>query len=186
MLLAKRGMRILKNVEEYRAVFGFPIIDYYRRLGFDFEKESYDVLANEWASYYDAFCCESPLCDGVYNVIKIFKEQGKKQIILSMAEKGRLFLWLKRLGLFEYFDEIIGLDNIYAESKIGLARKWFESNNEKNSVIIGDTEHDFAVAKELGVDCILVCGGHQNRKTLEKCDVPVLNSVKELLYRKDI
>ena len=45
-MLEERGLPIIPNIEYYRDIFDFPIIDYYRGLGFDFEKESYeDVLA---------------------------------------------------------------------------------------------------------------------------------------------
>ena len=48
-MLSKRGLPVLPDVEAYRQVFGFPIEAYYRRLGFDFEKEDYHtVLAPEW------------------------------------------------------------------------------------------------------------------------------------------
>ena len=161
-------MKTLKNIDEYHKVFGFPIIDCYRRLGFDFNKEPYDTLANEWVKSYDELCCKSELCEGVFEVIKDFDNKGIKQVVVSMEEESRLVKTLKRLDIYNYFNDVIGLDNVYAESKIELAKKWFENYNDKNSVIIGDTDHDFFVSKELGIDCILVCSGHQSRETLEK------------------
>ena len=35
-LLRDRGLKTLDSVDDYHKVFGFPIIDYYKRLGFDF------------------------------------------------------------------------------------------------------------------------------------------------------
>ena len=52
VLLAKYGLPELKTRERYYEVFGFPIIDYYRRIGFDFEKTDYSILANEWVEIY--------------------------------------------------------------------------------------------------------------------------------------
>ena len=40
-MLAERGLPVIPSVEAYREIFGFPIDEYYRRLGFDFEKEDY-------------------------------------------------------------------------------------------------------------------------------------------------
>ena len=53
-MLAARDLPTFSSVEAYREVFGFPIDEYYRRMGFDFEKEDYEtVLAPEWASVRD-------------------------------------------------------------------------------------------------------------------------------------
>ena len=37
-LLERRSLRIIESEEAYRELFDFPVIDYYKRLGFDFEK----------------------------------------------------------------------------------------------------------------------------------------------------
>ena len=34
--------------ERYRDAFGFPVIDYYRQIGFDFESESFDAVARPY------------------------------------------------------------------------------------------------------------------------------------------
>ena len=51
-LLSDRGLPTIESKEEYRKVFRFPIIEYYRALGFDFEREPYEVLAPLWVSEY--------------------------------------------------------------------------------------------------------------------------------------
>ena len=43
-LLEDRGLPKIASVEDYRRVFRFPIIEYYRSLGFDFDKEPYEVI----------------------------------------------------------------------------------------------------------------------------------------------
>ena len=40
--------------------------------------------------------------------------------------------------------------------------------------------HDYDMARALGADCILVAAGHQSRPVLERCGVPVLESLWEL------
>ena len=51
-LLTAHGLTPFSTVTEYRERFGFPIIDYYRRMGFDFDVTPYDELAVEWVDYY--------------------------------------------------------------------------------------------------------------------------------------
>lgn len=47
-------------------------------------------------------------------------------------------------------------------------------------LFIGDSRHDYEVAEAMGVDCILLCGGHQSRARLERCGVPVVDGLLEL------
>ena len=51
-LLTAHGLPRIGSVEEYREKFGFPIIEYYRRMGFDFAVTPYAELAVEWVAYY--------------------------------------------------------------------------------------------------------------------------------------
>ena len=41
-LLSRRGLPTV-SLERYREIFTFPIIDYYRKAGFDFSVEPYEV-----------------------------------------------------------------------------------------------------------------------------------------------
>ena len=40
-IVKKYGVRDALNLDEYREVFDFPVIDYYRNVGFDFSKASF-------------------------------------------------------------------------------------------------------------------------------------------------
>ena len=52
-MLRDRAMPSIPDRAYYRGIMGFPIEDYYRALGFNFEKEDYHrVLAPEWVGYY--------------------------------------------------------------------------------------------------------------------------------------
>ena len=52
MLMERYKIDNALDKTSYREKFGFPIIDYYRKIGFDFEKISYKELANEWIKIY--------------------------------------------------------------------------------------------------------------------------------------
>ena len=47
-LLARRGLEQMGSKEIYLEHFGFPIIHFYERLGFDFSKEDYNDVADEY------------------------------------------------------------------------------------------------------------------------------------------
>ncbi len=177
VLLKRQGLPLIENRKQYRDVFGFPIIDYYRKLGLVTTQESYNELAPIWVDIYNELEKSAKIFDGVEDKLKKIKAAGIKQIILSATEAEMLKGQVKRLGIYDYFDDILGLDNIRAESKIAVAKEWIKKEKPQKAVFLGDTTHDFEVAKQIGVECILIANGHQSREVLEKCGTKVVDSV---------
>ncbi len=181
-LLAKRGLPVLENEEKYRSVFGFPIRDYYVKLGFDLEKESYsDVIAPEWVAEYLVQSENCGLRKGVGEALDKFNEMGLRQTVISATETNMLISQLRGLGIYGYFEDVRGLDNIQASSKVGIAEKWRAENPDAVALFVGDTTHDAEVAKAIGADCVLVAGGHQPEEVLLECGVLVLDGFDSLV-----
>ncbi len=182
-LLRRRGIATVDSVERYHEVFGFPIIDYYRRLGFDLENESYEnKVAPEWMAEYLENSKAAGLRKGVSEMLEFFKEQGVRQTIISASETGLLKRQLKELRIDGYFDEIYGLDNINAGSKTALAIKWKEAHPDARALFIGDTDHDAETAKAINAECVLVAGGHQSESALRASGYAVAKSFSELKF----
>ncbi|MBR7142985.1 MAG: HAD family hydrolase [Clostridia bacterium] len=179
-LLKKRGLPLMSGKAEYQSKFGFPIIDYYRRLGLDFSKEPYDVMAHEWVRSYLELAPLAPVYPGVKEAMTCFASHGLFQVLMSATELSMLQKQLVDLGMAESFDLVLGLDNIYANSKLHLAEKWRRENPTAVALMLGDTEHDHQVAEAMGVDCFLIAQGHQNRSTLEACGCPVFDDLFEV------
>jgi phosphoglycolate phosphatase len=55
--------------------------------------------------------------------------------------------------------------------------------NANDAWMIGDTNHDFEVARELGINCILVADGHQSFERLKETGAEVASSLDELQER---
>ncbi len=181
-MLAARGLPTIPDVDTYRELFGFPIDDYYRRLGFDFEKEDYDtVLAPEWVARYLAGEASCPANAGVAETLAAAEALGVTQIMISASNLAQLQAQLKRLGLSDAFSLVLGLDNIHARSKTHLAVAWKEAHPDARPLFIGDTEHDAAVAASIGADCVLFTGGHQSRRKLSECAVPLIDRIEDVL-----
>lgn len=178
-LLEKRGLKTIDSVEEYREKFTFPIIEYYSALGFDFDKEPYETIAHEWVENYKRLSPNIKTTEGVRKLIAYFDKLGLEQMILSASEREMLEEKLSQLGLSGYFCEILALDNVYAHSKLNIAKEYFESHDKRNYLMIGDTTHDAEVARELGIDIALVCA-HHSRKKLEATGYSVFDNMKEL------
>lgn len=181
VLLAKYGLPELKSRERYYEVFGFPIIDYYRRIGFDFEKTDYSILANEWVEIYLEKVKNAPLRDEIYETVVKIRDMGIKQTVFSMTQISMLKHQLELLNISDLFDEICGLDDIYASSKLALAESWRKAHPEEKTIYIGDTSHDVESSKIIGSSCFLLSGGHERLSELEKTGVPIINSPTEIL-----
>ena len=180
IMLRKYGVKEIESVEAYRRAFGFPVRDYYERIGFDFSKVPYDVLAIEWVELYLEHTKEPRLMNGVDELLSFIKEKGIDQLVLSACEIEMLTSQLEQLGVKNHFGEIIGLSNIHAAGKADLARAWREKNPEARALLIGDTTHDFEVAEILGADCALYTGGHHDRERLSSCRAVVFDNFSEL------
>ena len=107
--------------------------------------------------------------------LRAFHEAGFRQVILSASKRQNLLGQMARFDILPYFDEVLGLDHIYATSKEGIGRAWMERAGVDPAccAMIGDTLHDADVARALGVQCILLCDGHQLKSTLQTagCEV---------------
>ncbi|MCX5632817.1 MAG: HAD hydrolase-like protein [Phycisphaerae bacterium] len=179
-MLACRGMKTT-SIFEYQKYFDFPVINYYIKLGFNFEKESFDDVAKEYIRAYESQCRECHLRQGVIDVVKQFKAKGFLQSVLSASQQSSLFGILEFFGLKEFFENIAGLDDYYAHSKIDIGRKLLKNLaiSGREILLIGDTTHDYQTACELEADCLLLPAGHQSRERLVACGAKVCDSFDE-------
>ena len=181
-LLGAHELPLVTSVEQYRSLFGFPIQDYYARMGFDFDKVPYAVLAPEWMDYYFEYSADSTVYPDIPDVMDALHGMGVEQWILSATEVNMLRGQLESLGILSRFDGILGLDNIHAHSKKEIGVAWKNANPDVRALMIGDTDHDAEVAAAMGIDCVLVAAGHQSSERLEKCNcLAVVDTVKDVL-----
>lgn len=180
-MLCDRGLSIIPDLEAYREIFDFPIKEYYRSLGFDFEKEPYEVLAPIWVELYLENSRSSGMVDGVVEVVKAVGKTEMSQIVFSASERNMLCQQLSELGIIEYFDEVIGLKDIHAESKLHLAQEWRQNNPDAKILFVGDTVHDADTATVLGADCLLFTGGHQSKSRLLTKGCQTIDGIIEIL-----
>ncbi len=181
-VLTKRNLCPV-SLDHYRDIFTFPIKNYYIKAGFDFTQYSFEEVGLEWMSEYERRKTECLLHSGVEEALHLLKEKNIKQSVLSAYPHNTLIEIISHFNLNEFFSYIIGLDNIYATSKVELGKDLMKKiGNVKGKVLlIGDTEHDNDVALEIGADCILIAGGHQSKEKLMGCNVPVYDSISEFI-----
>ncbi|MBR6708860.1 MAG: HAD family hydrolase [Clostridia bacterium] len=181
ILLKRHGLPQLATQEIYRNYFSFPIKEYYRAVGFDVEGDGFDRLAREWVPLYRAEMLNPQPRRGAIEAVEALAQRRLKQIVLSASERSLLLGQLEQIGLSGAFDEVLGLDNIYAHSKTEIGRAWRAKNPEGRLLMIGDTLHDVEVASEIGAECILIAGGHQSRMRLAQAGVPIVDDFAALI-----
>ncbi len=181
-LLVTRGLEAL-SVASYRDVFTIPVKNYYSKLGFDFSKESFEIIGKEWVDGYERRKFECGLYDSAKNILLKINNMGIGQSILSAYSQHTLEEMVEFYGLTKYFTHIVGLDNIYAASKLHLGKDLMKrlGNGKGETLLIGDTEHDHEVAVEIGADCVLIANGHQSKDKLEKLGCAVYPNLNSLL-----
>ena len=182
VLLERRNLPLLDKAV-YKEVFSFPVIDYYKAIGFDFSKEDFSIPAHEFIDLYEENIKNCSLHPAAKQVLHSFNKKGFRQFVLSAMHQNMLEQTLKHNGILQYFEGIAGLNDHYAVSKIDRGRQLIkEFQIEKNKArIIGDTIHDFEVARELGIECILVADGHQSEERLKATETNVVSSLEMLI-----
>ena len=180
-LLARRNLPLI-TLKNYIETFSFPAIDYYRRLGFDTLKDSFESLSLEYINIYNLRRQECALHTGVLEIVDTFMKQNIHQSILSAYRKDYLIDALEIFKLKEYFLHISGLDNIYANSKLenGIRLLKNVEENPEHILMIGDTQHDYEVACGMGIDCILLAHGHNHYEILQRCGCKVFKTMDYL------
>jgi len=179
-MLSKRKLATIDSVEAYHNIFGFPIKDYYERAGFDFKKEKFEDLASEFIKIYHESDNDFELFPEVKDILNDIKKSGIKQIILSASEINNLLSQVELFDIQDYFDEILGISDIYAASKTAVGKDYIERIKPKKALFIGDTIHDKEVADALGIDCLLIAKGHHSKQTLINTGAKVIDSLKDI------
>jgi phosphoglycolate phosphatase len=178
-LLEDRKLPILKR-ERYLDIFGFPVIDYYKKIGFDFQKEPFEIPARQYIEIYTLKIKDCSLHESAVQVLTFFRDKGFRQVILSASELTILENSIDHFNIRDFFEAFTGLDNHFATSKTELGLQLFKNLgiDPDKACFIGDTTHDFDVATALGCECVLVADGHQSYSKLKETGATVIERLE--------
>ena len=181
ILLEERALPPI-GTEQYREIFTFPVKEYYIHLGFDFEKEDFEVPAHRFIDLYRERLPNAPLHDEVKSVMDHFRKKGYRQVVLSAMEQEFLDEAMRSKGIEHYFDRIAGITDHLGEGKNEMARSLIGTLPAAKSeiIMIGDTLHDYEVSQANGIRCILITHGHQSLARLNGVDCPKVSNFNEL------
>lgn len=178
-----RGLNPLAGLAHYKESFGFPVIDYYRRMGYTFESESYEDVAREFVRLYAERVPGCPLQAGAKETIAAVHARGIRQVLLSATGQEKLLHEVALFGMTDCFERIIGMKDNLSRGKADEARLFFEEAGVAPEAVlmIGDTDHDWSIAQSLGCRCLLLIPGHQTEAQLRSLGAPLIQTLPEVL-----
>ncbi|MGI6360475.1 MAG: large conductance mechanosensitive channel protein MscL [Acholeplasmatales bacterium] len=185
-ILEKQGKNPVDE-DTYLELFGFPIKKYYLKAGVTFERESFDEIAKWYIAKYQPLSLNLKLHDGVVEALIILRKMGIKNICLSASLQENLEEQLRHFGIYDYFDYVIGIDNIKAEGKDKVGANFLKEYkiNPYECLYIGDTIYDYDVAKKMKVRSVLFSGGHQSRERLIKRTKNIIDNIYDIITLVD-
>ena len=177
-MLERRGLPLIDR-GTYTAKLCFPVTEYYCQLGFDYAETSYEKLAEEFIAEYARRRFECPLQPGARQLIAELQACGISQAVLSAYEQKALLEATDHFELTAFFNDIVGLNDIYAHGKVQNGLRYMErlGIDAADVLFVGDTVHDFEVAQAMGVKSVLVACGHNARPRLEATGAPVVETL---------
>ena len=119
------------------------------------------MVAQQFMDWYHPAAEHCALQQGTVPTLQRLQQAGVKQVLLSASLQSHLELQLARYPIRPYFDRLLGIGDIYAESKLQLARSFVESCGTPADQIlfVGDSVHDYEVATGCGCSAVLFTGG---------------------------
>lgn len=181
-LLEARGLPGM-DLERYGAMFRFPVRAYYVDLGFDLERDPFEIVGTEFIEGYHAREGACDLRPAAREVLAEVARLGIGQSVLSASQQSRLEGQARRLEVADRFERLMGLTDHYAAGKVDEGRALLDElgTAPERVLLVGDTDHDLEVARALGVRCRLVPSGHQSVERLAATGAEVLEGLEALL-----
>jgi phosphoglycolate phosphatase len=166
-VLAEFGAPTVADRATYRSLFGFPIRDFYARLGLDVSPGGqFEPAADRYLELFETAVLEASLQPNAREAVHAVRGLGVQQVLISATVEPMLHRQLAPHGVQAWFDEIHGITDAYAPSKMAAVTGWLAASglDPRDVLMVGDTDHDEAIAVELGVPFVAYGCGHQARR----------------------
>ena len=185
--LKKFGIDV-PDINTLTPFIGPPLRDSFRDFYHIKPEDMEDVIAAYRARFSTVGLFENDLYDGIPELLKSLKENGRKLALAS--SKPRVFVEkiLDHFGISQYFDVIMGseLDGTRENKSEIIAEclRLFEldpSGDLSETVMVGDRKYDIEAANAAGLPNIAVSYGYGSEEELSKAGAKVIaGTVKEL------
>ena len=172
----------LSSFEDYRAMFTFPITDFYKKAGLFENMESFQKLADIYIKEYEKQVGDCFLQEDAQQVLDKLEKSGITSSILTASLESMALSQIKHYGIDRYFIAVTGKNDYYALGKCELVEEHLSKikYSSEEIVFIGDTLHDAEIAQEIECDCIIVKNGHQDVRKLDCSGIDTAKDLREV------
>ena len=182
--LEQMGRDVVSEVD-VRNTIGLTLVDTYRRLTGDDDREATDQFRELFHAGADRFIvAETMFLPGVEDAIRTMKDRELTLGIVSTKRRARILAILERLGLVESFDEVLGGDSVsrHKPHPEGLeAMLELLGSTANQCLFVGDHEVDGGAAMAASVPYVGVLTGGATAETLRPYSpLAVLDGVHRL------
>ena len=159
----KQKQDILNKYELEYPKYDFKTLsDYFKSYGFTVSEET----IKGWM-IYNGETIKDEVVDGVIELFKYLKENGKEIVILTSWFSGTQIPRLKRAGLYDYIDKIVAGEDAMKPDLESFELAIGDTDKE-DCIMVGDSiKSDKAGAENAGIDCYIVDKEHSIRDLLQ-------------------
>lgn len=159
----KQKQDILNKYELEFPKYDFKTLsEYFKSYGFTVSEET----IKGWM-IYNGETIKDEVVDGVIELFKYLKENGKEIVILTSWFSGTQIPRLKRAGLYDYIDKIVAGEDAMKPDLESFELAIGDTDKE-DCIMVGDSiKSDKAGAENAGIDCYIVDKEHSIRDLLQ-------------------
>ena len=163
--------------------FSFPVCEYYKSLGLPSCGPEYQKISQRFIEEYRKKHHICKLQKSSVKMLSYIKGRGISQSVLSAGNIADVLDFVEYHKLSDFFTIISGVYHTNATGKSDVAHKHLNQIQACTSdiLLIGDTLHDFEIATDLKVDCVLYSKGHNSKNRLLEASNSVINDLEELV-----
>lgn len=174
----------LKELEQF---IGPPLIPAFQEVYGITEEQAHIAVDKFRERFAPIGIMENELLEGVPQMLKKLKEEGKTVAIASSKPEPFVKQILQHFEVDRYFDEMIGstMDEKHAgKAEVvanALSRLGIENMNREEIIMVGDRLHDVEGAAAHGIKTIGVTFGYSGRDELQKAGAwEIVDNMEEL------
>jgi len=162
-LMLKDRLMPSMTAERYKESMCTPITGFYEK-NFDMSRDTFDTLIHDYHKYYNILEENKKRDEEVMCFLEKVEKAGFVQTLLSASRNQKLLYQAEKYGVKGFMTYISGADdNDYScASKTDRARELIRLTGISNeeTVIVGDTDNEIGIARELNTKSITISWGH--------------------------
>lgn len=178
------------SLQKYRETFNFPIMHFYKLNGLSVDQvlEKKDEANVIFQEAYENLAKNARTRVGAREILQWIKSQNMSCIILSNYRTKRIQTHIERLGIAEFFDDVLafgcdGSSIVEGTHKTERLTHYMAQHGykPKDTIIVGDSTEEPEISRILGLTSIGITDGYISEKRLRAANPDhVIHNLREI------